>query len=55
MLTLFYFSDLSLVDTAAVLGIPLGTTKSRLHHSLNALRSALAAGDRVAELKGGVA
>src|SRR3954453_20887811 len=31
VLTLFYFADLSLADTAAPLGIPVGTTKSRLH------------------------
>src|SRR4051812_5332178 len=37
ILTLVYFADLSLVDTATALGIPVGTTKSRLHHSLVAL------------------
>lgn len=46
VLTLVYFADLSLVDTAAALGIPVGTTKSRLHHSLAALRAALAADQR---------
>ena len=55
MLTLFYFADLSLADTAAALGVPVGTTKSRLHHSLGALRASLAADERVAALKGGVA
>ena len=55
ILTLVYFADLSLLDTAAALAIPLGTTKSRLHHSLGALRAALAAGERVGALKGGVA
>ena len=55
VLTLFYFADLSLADTAAVLGIPVGTSKSRLHHALGALRAALDASERVPELKGGVA
>ena len=55
VLTLFYFADLSLADTAAALGVPVGTTKSRLHHALGALRASLAADERVAALKGGVA
>jgi RNA polymerase sigma-70 factor (ECF subfamily) len=55
VLTLVYFADLSLADAAVALGIPIGTTKSRLHHALIALRAALAAAERVPELKGGVA
>ena len=55
MLTLVYFADLSLADAAVALGVPVGTTKSRLHHALNALRAAMAAAERVPELKGGVA
>jgi RNA polymerase sigma-70 factor (ECF subfamily) len=48
ILTLVYFSDLSLADTAIVLQVPLGTTKSRLHHALAALRAALDAEERSA-------
>jgi RNA polymerase sigma factor (sigma-70 family) len=55
VLTLVYFADLSLADAAAALGIPVGTTKSRLHNALAALRAALAAADRIPELTGGVA
>ena len=55
VLTLVYFADLSLADTAVALGIPVGTAKSRLHNALAALRAALAAADRIPELKGGVA
>ncbi|HEY6570487.1 MAG TPA: RNA polymerase sigma factor [Candidatus Limnocylindrales bacterium] len=55
VLTLVYFADLSLADAAVALGIPIGTTKSRLHNALIALRAALAATERVPELKGGVA
>lgn len=47
VLTLVYFADLTLPDAAVALGIPLGTTKSRLHHALNALRAAVAADERV--------
>lgn len=46
VLVLVYFADLTLADTSVVLGIPLGTTKSRLHHALRSLRAALAAEDR---------
>ncbi len=54
ILTLVYFADLSLADAALALGIPIGTTKSRLHNALIALRAALAAADRVPGLTGGV-
>jgi RNA polymerase sigma-70 factor, ECF subfamily len=55
VLTLVYLADLSLADTAVALGIPIGTTKSRLHHALIALRAAIAAAERVPELRSGVA
>jgi len=47
VLTLVYFADLTVVDAAVVLGIPVGTAKSRLHHALRALRAALEADKRV--------
>jgi RNA polymerase sigma factor (sigma-70 family) len=47
VLTLVYFADLSLADASVALGIPIGTTKSRLHNALKALRAALAADERV--------
>lgn len=46
ILALRYYADLSLPETARVLGIPLGTAKSRLHRSLGALQAALDAGAR---------
>jgi RNA polymerase sigma factor (sigma-70 family) len=46
ILTLVYFADLTLPDVADVLGIPLGTAKSRLHRSMAAVRAALAADRR---------
>jgi RNA polymerase sigma-70 factor, ECF subfamily len=53
ILVLVYYADLPLADVAAVLGIPLGTTKSRLHRSIDALRAALAADERMPQLKDG--
>lgn len=41
ILTLHYFQDLSLKQAAGVLGIPVGTAKSRLHRALEALRGVL--------------
>ncbi|WP_340023840.1 sigma-70 family RNA polymerase sigma factor [Paenibacillus sp. FSL K6-1096] len=38
VVTLHYYAGLSLPETAEVLGIPLGTCKSRLHAALNKLR-----------------
>jgi RNA polymerase sigma-70 factor (ECF subfamily) len=43
ILVLRYYLDLSLPDAADALGIPLGTAKSRLHRSLAAVRSSVAA------------
>jgi len=40
-LTLFLLEDLSMDQMAEVLGIPLGTVKSRLHHAKRALRAVL--------------
>ena len=47
VLVLVYFADLTLADASVVLGIPLGTMKSRLHHAIRSLRAAMAADDRV--------
>jgi len=46
ILVLAYYADLSLADVSVALGIPLGTTKSRLHRATDALRAALAADER---------
>ena len=50
VLVLAYYADLSIEDVAIALGIPVGTTKSRLHRATNALRAALAADDRSPDL-----
>lgn len=41
LLQLRYFADLELAEIALVLGVPLGTVKSRLHRALAALRRRL--------------
>jgi RNA polymerase sigma-70 factor, ECF subfamily len=41
-----YYLDLPIKDAAAMLGIPDGTLKSKLHRSLNALHAAVDADDR---------
>ena len=46
ILTLVYFADMTVVDASVVLGVPLGTAKSRLHHALRSLRSVLDADQR---------
>jgi RNA polymerase sigma-70 factor (ECF subfamily) len=38
VVVLHYYLDLSLPETAAALGIPIGTAKSRLNRALNAMR-----------------
>lgn len=38
VITLYYFHELSLTETAAVLEVPLGTVKSRLAYGLSLLR-----------------
>jgi len=42
ILVLRYYLDLTLPEAAEVLGIPVGTAKSRLHRSLEALRATVA-------------
>ena len=41
VLLLHYLHDLSLEDTAAILDIPVGTAKSRLHYGVATLRKHL--------------
>jgi RNA polymerase sigma factor (sigma-70 family) len=46
VLVLAFYLDLTLVDSAAILGIPVGTMKSRLNRSLAAMRAAIEADER---------
>ena len=56
VLVLHYFLDLSVAEAADIMGIPLGTMKSRLSRATQALRSALDAQERSSALStGGVA
>ena len=43
---LVYYLDLPLADAAQAMGVPLGTTKSRLNRATQALRAAIEADDR---------
>lgn len=43
VVVLRYFLGMPLPDVAAILGIPLGTAKSRLHRSLSAMRATIVA------------
>jgi RNA polymerase sigma-70 factor (ECF subfamily) len=45
-LTLFFLEDLSLEEMAGVLGVPVGTVKSRVHYAKSALRKIILEGDR---------
>jgi RNA polymerase sigma-70 factor (ECF subfamily) len=46
IIVLHHYLDLPLPEVAIVLGIPLGTAKSRLHRALQSMRAALDADDR---------
>lgn len=46
VVTLRFHADLTVPAIAAVLGIPEGTVKSRLHHAMGRLRTALEAAER---------
>ena len=46
VVVLVYYLDLPLADAAQALGIPVGTTKSRLNSARNALRAAIEADER---------
>jgi RNA polymerase sigma factor (sigma-70 family) len=47
VVVLTHLDELSTREAAALLEIPLGTVKSRLHHALRALRAALEADSRL--------
>jgi RNA polymerase sigma-70 factor (ECF subfamily) len=51
ILVLQHYNGLSLAEIADVLGIPVGTAGSRLHHASRALRAALDADDRINDPK----
>ena len=53
VLVVHHFLDLSDADASDMLGIPIGTMKSRLHRATAALRAALDADDREPVLAGG--
>ena len=46
VVVLVYYLDLPLADAAQAMGIPIGTTKSRLNRATRALRAAIEADDR---------
>jgi RNA polymerase sigma-70 factor (ECF subfamily) len=46
VIALRYFAELTEAETAAALGVPAGTVKSRLNRALGRLRSNLGEGDR---------
>jgi RNA polymerase sigma-70 factor (ECF subfamily) len=46
VVVLVHYLDLPLADAAQAMGIPLGTTKSRLNRATQALRAAIEADDR---------
>jgi len=49
VLALYYVQGFSLQEIAHILDCPLGTVKSRLHHSCRALRKALCQNQRLGE------
>lgn len=52
LLVLRHFEDRELTEIAELLGIPVGTARSRLHHAHRAMRAALDAEDRVVAIGG---
>jgi RNA polymerase sigma-70 factor (ECF subfamily) len=55
VVVLHHYRGMPLPEVAEVLGVPLGTVKSRLHYALRALRAAIEADDRVPVRGGRVA
>ena len=55
VIVLHHYLGLSLLESAEVLGIPLGTMQSRLSRATQVMRAALEADDRPTQLAGGVA
>jgi RNA polymerase sigma-70 factor (ECF subfamily) len=51
VLVLQHYNGLSLAEIADVLGIPVGTAGSRIHHATRALRAAIDADDRLDDTK----
>lgn len=51
-LVLRHYSRLTVPDMATAMSVPLGTAKSRLHHAERALRAALEADARMADVAG---
>lgn len=52
LLVLRHFEDRELSEIAEILGIPVGTARSRLHHAHRAMRAALDADSRVLAIGG---
>jgi RNA polymerase sigma-70 factor (ECF subfamily) len=52
LLVLRHFEGRDLTEIAEILGIPVGTARSRLHHALRAMRAALDADARVIAIGG---
>jgi RNA polymerase sigma-70 factor (ECF subfamily) len=53
LIALYFYVGLPLDETADALGIPVGTAKSRLHRTTQALRASLEADARLAPIPGG--
>ena len=46
VVVLHHYEGRALTEVAVILGIPIGTARSRLHYALRALRAAVTADDR---------